>query len=373
MSKIRCVLLLLFCLLTVILFLFSVSSEDSHVHEYGTPVPYSAFQHCSECVICGKTVYSSHIFGDWTTVLEPSENEIGLRVCTCTVCGAVHSEAIGTLITEESEHEHTFSEWAQYSAFQHYRVCSCGAIDFGEHVSVGDLLIDIEADSLSFSLGHYKCTQCNGLYGQAVVATSAAEKPSDSDADARLLFDNPFSDVSENDPYYDAVAYVVTHGLFNGVSATAFEPAIPMTRGMFVTVLSRVGIANLNEYTDSFFTDVQIDIWYGHAVQWAASLDLVQGYEDGTFRPDNALTIEQSLVILRRYAEFLGLSTVSEYPLDAYSDAEKVSDWALGSVRWAIERSIYTGSEGMILPQSSATRAQVAEMLYTFAARFMKR
>ena len=50
-----------------------------------------------------------------------------------------------------------------------------------------------------------------------------------------------FTDVEENTWYTEAVSYVVEHGYFNGVSDTRFAPFVPMTRGMFITVLGRIG------------------------------------------------------------------------------------------------------------------------------------
>ncbi len=354
----------------VILLIVPASAEDTHTHDFADPVPFSAVQHLSVCTTCGEEKYEDHTFGEWMTVREPTEKDLGLRTCTCTACAAVRSEMIAPLTPFTEGHEHIFGGWIQYSAFQHYCVCPCGAIEFGDHDSPGDLLIDVEPTSASHGIGHRKCSLCMGTY-DCVFVPVVAQAPSVDTAESQ--FTNPFTDVSDSDAHYNAVAYVVSHGIFNGVSPTLFDPASPMTRGMFVTVLSRAAGADTAKYDRSAFSDVQIGIWYGPAVQWAVETKIVQGYEDGTFRPDDAVTVEQALVILRRYAEYLGLSTASEFPLTSFTDADTVSDWALASVCWAVERNLYDGSDGMIVPQSSATRALVAEMLYRFDKRYSVR
>jgi hypothetical protein len=69
---------------------------------------------------------------------------------------------------------------------------------------------------------------------------------------------NPFKDVKESDWFYEAVKFTNRNKLFVGTGIDTFSPNIPMTRGMFVTVLARVDGADLSGYTDSKFTDVDM-------------------------------------------------------------------------------------------------------------------
>ncbi|MDE7218969.1 MAG: S-layer homology domain-containing protein [Oscillospiraceae bacterium] len=175
----------------------------------------------------------------------------------------------------------------------------------------------------------------------------------------------PFLDVPEGYWCRDAVEYVYRAGLMNGTSATAFSPTATTTRGMIVTILYRMegspaaGISS--------FTDVPSDAYYANAVAWAAANGIVNGYEDGSFRPEDAITREQMAAFLFRYARYLGQDVSLLADLSAYTDAESISDYAVEPIRWANARGLITGiSTGIISPSGSATREQVAVILTRF-------
>ena len=91
-----------------------------------------------------------------------------------------------------------------------------------------------------------------------------------------------FIDVAPNAWYKDAVQYAYAGGLMTGVSANEFAPDATTTRGMIVSMLARLeGVESAN---DAGFADVEGE-WYATAVNWAASVGVVSGYEDNTFRP----------------------------------------------------------------------------------------
>ena len=175
-----------------------------------------------------------------------------------------------------------------------------------------------------------------------------------------------FIDVAPNAWYKDAVQYVYAGGLMTGVSANEFAPDATTTRGMIVSMLARLeGVESAN---DAGFADVE-DEWYATAVNWAASVGVVNGYEDNTFRPNNAITREQLAAILMNYAAYKGEDVSARASLDAYSDAENVSTWATDTMSWAVAEGYITGMTADTLqPQGSATRAQVAAILERYLA-----
>lgn len=94
---------------------------------------------------------------------------------------------------------------------------------------------------------------------------------------AVLVGELPFTDVSEGDWYYDAVAYVWQEGLFQGMDETTFAPNLAMTRAMFVTVLGRMAGVEEDRTATSKFTDVKAGSYYAGYVAWAAEQDIVRG------------------------------------------------------------------------------------------------
>ena len=173
-----------------------------------------------------------------------------------------------------------------------------------------------------------------------------------------------FIDVAPNAWYKDAVQYAYAGGLMTGVSANEFAPDATTTRGMIVSMLARLeGVESAN---DAGFADVN-DEWYATAVNWAASVGVVNGYEDNTFRPNDAITREQLAAILMNYAAYKGEDVSARASLDAYSDAENVSTWATDTMQWAVAKGLLTGvTADTFQPQGAATRAQVAAISQRF-------
>ena len=176
----------------------------------------------------------------------------------------------------------------------------------------------------------------------------------------------PFLDVAEDAWYADAVAYVYDNGLMSGTSTTLFSPNATTTRGMIVTMLYRLeGEPRVN--SGSTFDDVDAGMYYADAVAWASQNDIVTGYDEATFGPNNAITREQMAAILYRYAQYKGYRTTADADLSGYVDADSVSSYALASLQWANAAGLVTGtSSNTLTPDGSATRAQVATIFMRF-------
>ncbi|MCL1834684.1 MAG: S-layer homology domain-containing protein [Oscillospiraceae bacterium] len=192
-----------------------------------------------------------------------------------------------------------------------------------------------------------------------------------------------FKDVASDAWYYAAVDFVYRNGLFAGTSDDAFSPEVPMTRAMFVTVLHRLAgkpaaqgnaqgetvadATGSGEHVIQTFDDVPAGEWYTDAVIWANANGIVTGYDDGLFRPGTPLSREQMATIILRYAAHSGADVQSpEGALDDFPDMGAVSLFALDAMRWAVSEGVINGSGGRLLPQGTATRAQVAQVMRNY-------
>ena len=185
-------------------------------------------------------------------------------------------------------------------------------------------------------------------------------------------YSKPFTDVTLGSWYYDGVNNALANGWFSGVSATAFAPDSSMTRAMLVTVLYRMSGSPTVSGT-SAFVDVSSGAWYAQAVAWAAENQLVAGYEDGTFRPDLAITRQQMAAILYRYHSWAGNTPVPGGSLSAYRDAADVAPWALDAMSWANTSGLIQGTgPNTLAPNGTATRAQVAVILTGYTKQIQK-
>lgn len=177
-----------------------------------------------------------------------------------------------------------------------------------------------------------------------------------------------FSDVRPADWYSAAVNYVCENRLMNGTSNTTFSPNATTSRGMIVTILYRLaGSPDMPESNWGYpYIDVDAAAYYSTPVYWARVNDLVTGYSDDQFGPDDAITREQLAAILYRYANHLGLDTDTDFIPDKYydfSDYQSVSRYATNAMSWCVNKGIVNGSDGRLNPQGTAARAEVATML----------
>lgn len=175
-------------------------------------------------------------------------------------------------------------------------------------------------------------------------------------------WDNPFHDVSRSSWYYEAVRYATEKGLLSGTSANTFAPGDRLTRGMLVQILwSMEGKPAVSAALT--YGDVAESAWYAQAIRWATANDIVSGIGDGKFAPDASVTREQLALILYNYA---GRPASPSQQL-SFADADKAAAWSQDALRWAVGAGIISGKDGGVLdPQGTATRAEVAQMMMKF-------
>ncbi len=157
-------------------------------------------------------------------------------------------------------------------------------------------------------------------------------------------------------------------GVVNGVAEGSFAPNGTVTRAMLVTILGRADGTSAASGA-SRFSDVSASAWYAPYVAWAESCGVVQGYEDGTFRPNSPVTREQMALIFARYASYKGLA-LAETEAAPFADADSVSSWAREAVTFAQRTGLMNGKENdRFDPRGTATRAEICAV----TARFLEK
>lgn len=179
----------------------------------------------------------------------------------------------------------------------------------------------------------------------------------------------PFTDVKSGDWFYDGVRFAYEEGIMNGLSDDTFGPSVSTTRGMVVTMLWRME----NEpqaKTGAAFADVKESAYYAEAVAWAAENGIVNGVSETAFAPDQEITREQLAVMLYRYSQIKGYDLTVQGDLSGFGDGKQVSGYAVASMQWAVGASLIQGTDSGLVPAGSATRAQLATILYRFLTNF---
>lgn len=177
---------------------------------------------------------------------------------------------------------------------------------------------------------------------------------------------NPFTDITSDDWYYQAVQFVYTQGLMNGTAPDKFSPNMNLSRAMVVTILWRLEgepiVARGN-----VFSDVQSGRWYSDAIAWASERGIVRGYGNSLFGPNDNVTREQFATILYNYAKYKGLDVGDSSFIAEYADIDMISVWALDGMKWANANGLITGrTQTMLAPVGTTTRAEAATILQRF-------
>ena len=186
-----------------------------------------------------------------------------------------------------------------------------------------------------------------------------------------------FGDLTAAAWYHDGVHYCLENGLMRGVSGGKFLPDGSTTRAQLVTVLWR--LEGSPETTGAVrFGDTAGGAWYTEAVRWAAGCGVVKGYDNGCFGPNDAVTREQMVTILYRYAQHKGydVSAGEDTNILSFDDAFAVSEYAIPAMQWACGSGMVRGiaqKGGMLLaPRDTTTRAQAATLIMRFQSAFAK-
>ena len=168
---------------------------------------------------------------------------------------------------------------------------------------------------------------------------------------------SPFSDVSTNAYYYEAVKWAQEKGITGGIGNGLFGPNQPCTRAQIVTFLWRAA-GSPEPKTMSSFADVSMDAYYAKAVAWAVENGITTGTGDGKFSPDATCTRAQSVTFLFRAIGKLVDSKAE------FSDVLADSYYA-NAVDWAVENGVTNGiGDGLFGPNNSCTRAQIVTFLF---------
>ncbi|WP_336776388.1 S-layer homology domain-containing protein, partial [Paenibacillus sp. MMO-58] len=162
----------------------------------------------------------------------------------------------------------------------------------------------------------------------------------------------------------DMGSRMVIDGTGNGL----FSPDRDITRAEFAAILVR-GLGLKPENSSAAFSDVKASDWFSGAINTAYAYQLITGFEDGTFRPNDKITREEAMTILSRAMTLTGLkaklSAQSEdVTLHPFGDASNVSGWALRNVADCVQAGLVSGrSATELAPKAYITRAEVATII----------
>ncbi|WP_314589494.1 S-layer homology domain-containing protein [Paenibacillus terrigena] len=166
----------------------------------------------------------------------------------------------------------------------------------------------------------------------------------------------------------DAITDMGSRMVVRGDDEGRFNPDQKITRAEFAAMLVR-GLGLKLEGGESAFKDVLVSEWYQEVIQTAYAYHLINGYEDGQFRPMDQITREQAMVMIAQAMKLTTLSTNLPKPsneeiLRVFEDMNQASVWAVNGIVESVQAGVVSGrSSTQLAPQATITRAEVAVML----------
>ena len=181
---------------------------------------------------------------------------------------------------------------------------------------------------------------------------------------------NPFTDVSKEDWFYDDVMFVYENGLMEGISSTQFGPYETQTRGRMAEILWRMEGSPAPKVKNSF-ADVEDGARYADAIAWITENDILSGYGKDRFGPGDPITWEQLAVMFYRYAQYKGYDISIKGSQDELKDMDSTMDDAGKAVLWAVSNGLIREEADVLSAlQDPVSRAEIAAMLHRFIDKY---
>ncbi|WP_339319161.1 S-layer homology domain-containing protein [Paenibacillus sp. FSL R10-2734] len=179
-----------------------------------------------------------------------------------------------------------------------------------------------------------------------------------------------FNDVAENSWYNNAVTFVSARGITNGLGDGNFGSENKITRAQSLVMLMRAFGINPDENSENNFGDAG-NTYYSGYLSAAKRLGITNGLGNNVFAPDKQVTRQELFVLT-----YNTLKNINELPtvtgkkeLKDFKDAEIVSTYATDAMTLFVKTGVVSGSNGKLLPNDKATRAEFVQIIYNIMTK----
>ena len=307
------------------------------------------------CSVCGDSYVDDytdalgHEWSDWTVTTAPTCTEKGVETHTCSRCQATETREVDALGHDLVHHEAkaptcTEAGWDAYDA--------CSRCDYTTYVEKAALGHDWDDGVVTKEPNHrfagektFTCARCGETRTEEI---------------AKL--ENPFVDVSENDPFFNPVMWALDEAVTGGVDENHFVPNQTVMRSdsmvFFWAAKGRPGFTS----TAKTFKDVKKKHWAYPAVMWAVENGITGGTDAaGTyFSPNRTCTRCEILQFL-----YAAMGKPGYTIANPYSDV-KNKHWYKDGAIWAYENGLEKGENGKFNAMTPCTRASVVTYLFRY-------
>lgn len=169
-----------------------------------------------------------------------------------------------------------------------------------------------------------------------------------------------FSDLAETHKNYVAIIYLQNHGIISGYPDGTFKPNNSVNRAEFLKIILNGSNVALNINQTTPFPDVNHGAWYAPYLKKAYSEGWINGYPDGTFKPEQTINKVEALKVLAK---------VQNWQLENYANTRPFNDtesgqWYTPYVAYAKDHQYLEETGVLFFPAMLMTRAKISEIIY---------
>lgn len=224
--------------------------------------------------------------------------------------------------------------------------------------------------------GYYKIRRANGQegwVGQTLVApTTKTFTPDQPPAPKERLYD------VVGHKYETAIRWMDVNGIISGYPDLSFKPDGTLNRAEMVKIMSltynKANPANIFEsvrgqYNTACFNDITMNKWYTEYVCYAKAMGILQGYPDGSFRPEQPISRVEALKIVLNSMDITVETLGTEPPKNYFTDTDP-NEWYAPYIATAYFNNLIEEKSGNYYPAKSILRGEASNLIYlTFLLR----
>ena len=172
-----------------------------------------------------------------------------------------------------------------------------------------------------------------------------------------------FSDVNSGDWFYNNVMDAANNGYVSGYPDGTFKPNGSTTRAEFASMIAKaMGYESEPSDSETMFPDVANDFWAKAAINFCAQNGILEGYDDGTFKPNQTITRQEAAAILNNAFDLAEKYGISD---EQFPDDGKIANWASDHVYAAKASGLMNGDKdtGNFRPTDTIKRCEAASIL----------
>ena len=176
-----------------------------------------------------------------------------------------------------------------------------------------------------------------------------------------------FTDVLSNFWAYESITKMTKEGIMSGYRNGTFKPNDPLSREEAASLFSNMIGDTPSIMLASSFSDITSDRWSSLAIESVARANIISGYGDNTYRPEQYMSRQEFAVVADKFLHYQGYRTEDPTALDTihFSDQKFIAPWAQSSVReLALWGFINYNTKGLFNPEKYITRGEAAEITY---------